>query len=454
MTELCERSCARTWTSVLLGTTLGVLLLVADPAKGADVEKIDWSMLPSTILPLFYPGQSSYQWVRSEEHKRVAKAVENGDPCLECHREEEQDLGTALVVEHSIEPNPVEGKVSLVPLEVQAAHDEVYLYMRFSWKSSGEGPGDMGNFMRYDGAEWQWYGNHRQHEAVVDDGQPAIYPDRLGIMIGDENVDMYPNQGCWMTCHDSMVGMEDQAIEEDVAEHPVVGAIYKQFGLTNSLVCKFLPESRTDETAWDAVASADELKGLREEGKFLDLIIWDAALTNPVGVAADFNVLDVKAADEGRSRLWPNGKMRQGPAYVFDQGAVGFNVLAESDLNDPAKAKHLIVGKTTASADGVAFKEGDILPAHILDVGNAKGSAADVDYAKGSRVDGTYTVVIRRKLDTGHPLDDKILEPGKVYTFGFSVHDDAAGKRAHVVSFPVTVSIGEGEADIQTVTLE
>jgi hypothetical protein len=312
----------------------------------------------------------------------------------------------------------------------------------------------MGNFMRYDGAEWQWYGNHRQHEAVVDDGQPAIYPDRLGIMIGDENVDMYPNQGCWMTCHDSMVGMEDQAIEEDVAEHPVVGAIYKQFGLTNSLVRKFLPESRTDETAWDAVASADELKGLREEGKFLDLIIWDAALTNPVGVAADFNVLDVKAADEGRSRLWPNGKMRQGPAYVFDQGAVGFNVLAESDLNDPAKAKHLIVGKTTASADGVAFKEGDILPAHILDVGNAKGSAADVDYAKGSRVDGTYTVVIRRKLDTGHPLDDKILEPGKVYTFGFSVHDDAAGKRAHVVSFPVTVSIGEGEADIQTVTLE
>ncbi|HJO96354.1 MAG TPA: hypothetical protein QF891_00030, partial [Rhodospirillales bacterium] len=78
MTELCERSCARTWTSVLLGTTLGVLLLVADPAKGADVEKIDWSMLPSTILPLFYPGQSSYQWVRSEEHKRVAEAVENG----------------------------------------------------------------------------------------------------------------------------------------------------------------------------------------------------------------------------------------------------------------------------------------------------------------------------------------------------------------------------------------
>jgi hypothetical protein len=438
----------------VLGSALVGLLLEVAPTKAADVEKIDWSELPSTTLPLFYPGQSSYQWLRSEEHKRVAKAVEDGDPCLECHREEEADLGEALVVEHSIEPNPVDGKVSLVPLEVQAANDEVYLYMRFSWKSSGEGPGDMGNFMRYDGSEWQWYGNHRQHEAVVDDGQPAIYPDRLGIMIGDENVDMYPGQGCWMTCHDSMVGMEDQAIEDEVAQHPVVGALYKQFGLSNDLVRKFLPESRTDETAWDAVASAEELKSLREEGKFLDLIIWDAALTNPAGVAADYSVLEVKSVDEGRSQLWPNGKMRQGPAYVFDKAAVGFSVLAESDLEDPAKAKHLIVGKTTASADGVEFKEGDILPAHILDSAKAKGSAADVDYAKGSLDNGTYTVVMRRKLDTGNPLDDKILEPDTVYTFGFSVHDDAAGKRAHVVSFPVTLSIGEGEADIQTVTLD
>ena len=193
----------------------------------------------------------------------MAKEVEKGAACLECHEGEENILGEALVVEHLIEPNPVEGKKALVPLSVQAAHDEVYLYMRFSWKSSGEGPGDMGNFMRYDGAKWQWYGNHRQHEAVVDDGQPAIYPDRLGIMIGDENVEMYPQQGCWMTCHDSLVGMEEQASEDEVAEHPVVGAIYKQFGLPNGLVRKFLPESRTDETAWDAIASADEMKGLR-----------------------------------------------------------------------------------------------------------------------------------------------------------------------------------------------
>jgi hypothetical protein len=75
-----------------------------------------------------------------------------------------------------------------------------------------------------------------------------------------------------------------------------------------------------------------------------------------------------------------------------------------------------------------------------------------VDYARGEWQDGSYTVVIRRKLDTGQP-DDKALKPGGIYQFGFSVHDFAAGKRAHHVSFPVSVSIGEGKADIQTMKL-
>ena len=37
---------------------------------------------------------------------------------------------------------------------------------------------------------------------------------------------------------------------------------------------------------------------------------------------------------------------------------------------------------------------------------------------QGSWKDGTYTVVWRRKLDTGHPADDKIMKVGGVYTVG------------------------------------
>jgi hypothetical protein len=62
-----------------------------------------------------------------------------------------------------------------------------------------------------------------------------------------------------------------------------------------------------------------------------------------------------------------------------------------------------------------------------------------------------WTVVFTRKLDTGHPEDDKIMKVGGVYTFGFAVHDDNITTRGHHVSWPMTVGIGT-EADIEAVT--
>ena len=38
--------------------------------------------------------------------------------------------------------------------------------------------------------------------------------------------------------------------------------------------------------------------------------------------------------------------------------------------------------------------------------------------------------------------DDKALKDGKVYNFGFAVHDDNMTSRGHQVSFPVTVGFG------------
>ncbi len=439
-----------------VAAAIGVLAAPSSTALAADVESIDWSTVPVNKPRLYYPGQSSYQWLRTPDHKKAAEETKAGEACLRCHEGEQKSLGGILVVENRLEPDPIEDKSGYKRLSVQAAHDDQYLYMRFSWDSDGDGAGDVGNLMRFDGSEWVWWGNHRQHEAVLDEGEPAIYPDRLGIMIGDAKVEFYPEQGCWMTCHDSMVGMEEQADEDDVGEHPVISQLYRQIGIpiTNFLVRKYVPGSRSEGTEWAAVKSEDELAALRAQGAFLDLIIWDASMTNPAGVAADFNVLDIKKVDEGTSALWPNGEMRQGPKYMFDEAKVGFSALTEEDLADSSKPKHLIVGQNTVPFDGSKIKEGDLLPAHLLDTGSAEGSAADIDYAKGVFEGGKYTVVMRRKLDTGHPQDDKVLKVGGIYFFGFSIHDDAAGKRAHLVSFPVSVSIGPGKADIQVTTLD
>ncbi len=429
------------------------LLFISLPIWAAEIENIDWTSVPVSKPRLFYPGQSSYEWLRTEDHKKASKEVKDGEACLKCHKSEQKSLGEILVVENRLEPDPIEDKDGYKRLSVQAAHDDTHLYMRFSWKSDGDGNGDQGNYIRFDGEQWQWYGNHRQHETVIDGEQPAIYPDRLGIMMGDGRVPLYPEQGCWMTCHESLIGMEEEADEDEVAEHPVISQLYKAFGVVNRSVRKYIPTSRTEGTDWAAVKSSDELAALRQQGAFLDLIIWDAALTNPGGFAADFNVLELKQVDAGTSALLPNGKMLGGPEFMFDAAKVGFSVLTEHDLIDQSKPKHLVIGMTAAALNG-DFNEGDILPAHIIDTGAAKGSAADVDYAKGEWSDGTYTLTLRRKLDSGHPLDDLIMQPGGIYTFGFSVHDDAAGKRAHHVSFPVRVSIGPGKADIQAVTLK
>ncbi|MEH6626156.1 MAG: ethylbenzene dehydrogenase-related protein [Motiliproteus sp.] len=429
------------------------MVLVCPLAWSADVENIDWSLVPVSKPRLFYPGQSSYEWLRIEEHKKASNQVKEGEACLECHKGEQKSLGEILVVENRLEPDPIADKGGYKRLSLQAAHDATYLYMRFSWKSDGEGIGDQGNYMRFDGEQWQWYGNHRQHEAVIDEEQPAIYPDRLGIMMGDSRVSQYPEQGCWMTCHESMLGMPEEADEDEVSEHPVISQLYKEFGVVNRSVRKYIPGSRSEGTDWAAVKSENELAALRKQGAFLDLLIWDAALTNPGGFAADFNVLEMKQVDAGTSPLLPNGKMLGGPEFMFDAEKLGFKALSEEDLGDDSKAKHLVIGSTATALSG-DFKEGDILPAHIVDTGAASGSAADVDYARGEWNDGVYTLTLRRKLDTGHPLDDLIMEPGGIYTFGFSIHDNAAGKRAHHVSFPVRVSIGPGKADIQAVTFE
>ncbi|MEK7820537.1 MAG: ethylbenzene dehydrogenase-related protein, partial [Pseudomonadota bacterium] len=71
---------------------------------------------------------------------------------------------------------------------------------------------------------------------------------------------------------------------------------------------------------------------------------------------------------------------------------------------------------------------------------------------KGTWKDGTYTLVWRRKLNTGNPADDKIMKVGGTYTIGLAVHDDNVTTRFHHVSFPLSLGIGV-KADIQAAKL-
>jgi hypothetical protein len=99
------------------------------------------------------------------------------------------------------------------------------------------------------------------------------------------------------------------------------------------------------------------------------------------------------------------------------------------------------------------WKKGDVLPGRLVSRVEAKGSAADNNDVKGVWENGAWTVIWARKMNTGHPQDDKILQEGKSYTFGFAVHDDNVTTRFHQVGFPVQIGFG-AKGDIEATRVD
>jgi hypothetical protein len=434
--------------SLLAGVVGFICLFGGNNVLAAD--DIDWSGVKAKTFTLFYPGQASYQWVRSSKHRRANKEVAKGEACVSCHEDEEADIGNLIVSGERLEPNPIPGKEGTKELRVQALHDSEYLYLRFQYKSQMNREGRMHNMIRFDGKQWQWYGNHRANSKVRNGEQPPMYEDRLAIMIDDGSVPMFAEQGCWLTCHDSMRDMPAAPGKADVKGHPYLGAEMKK-----SDIRKYLPASRTDDAAsWDQTRSADEIAALKASGGFADLMQWRVARSNPVGMADDGYVLQYRNFDSGKKMFsWNLDKKTMTPKYMFDFARTGYIALREADLTDPSKMVAVIKESNASAYDpGAGFKEGDILPGRLL-TSNTEGSAGDNDDSKGTWKNNTYTLLFRRKLDTGHPEDDKILKPGSVYTVGLAIHDDNVTTRFHHVSFPLTLGIGV-DADIRAETLK
>ncbi|WP_346776931.1 ethylbenzene dehydrogenase-related protein [Thalassotalea sp. G2M2-11] len=63
---------------------------------------------------------------------------------------------------------------------------------------------------------------------------------------------------------------------------------------------------------------------------------------------------------------------------------------------------------------------------------------------------GTWSVIVKRKLTSDKPGDINI-EPGKVYNFGFAIHDDYSSARYHHVSFGYKLALDNAEAEINAV---
>jgi Ethylbenzene dehydrogenase len=393
-----------------------VTALCTGAAMAADPATIDWTRIKATSVPLFYPGQSSYEWLRSD-------ALKAG----------------------RLEPTPVKAKNGFIDLGVQAAYDAKNLYLRYQWKTNNPQAGTEHQYLRFDGKEWKVWGFPRLDKVVQDGKQPALYEDRVSIMIDDGKVPGFAQQGCWLACHDGSRDMPKAASAEDAAANPLLAAIKK------SDLRKYLPATRTDPSNWKTGKSLDDIAKLKADGQFVDLIQWRAHRSNAVAMADDGYVLEYRLGDAGKDMFGGNadGQTHQ-PKFMWDEKKMGF----KSIRADSAARKgdlFLIREQNAVPFDpNAGWKEGDLIPDYIISREDAKGSAAD-NNAIASWKDGVWTVVLIRPLGLTN-ADDKLLKAGGIYNVGFAVHDDNITTRGHHVSFVKTLGLG-AKADIEAVQL-
>ncbi len=431
-------------------TALGLIVGSSGPVLAAPPA--DWSRIPTKTVTLFYPGQGGYQWLRGSDHKRAYKKVIEGDSCVSCHEDEEKDIGDLIVSGERLEPEPIPGKNGAIDLAVQVAYDADNAYFRLRWDTNMDRPGQMHSYLRFDGEKWAFLGGPRSSKSVRSGAQPPLYEDRLAIMIDDGSVPMFAEQGCWLSCHQGMRDMPEAATKDQVKAHPLLGA----GGLKKSDVRKYLPASRSDaDASWDKTRPAAEIAKIKAAGGFVDLMQWRAHRSNAVGMADDGYVLEYRLSDAGKGPFgWGVDRKTMTPKYMFDAAKVGAKSLTMADIGDLSKPHALVREVNTVAYDPDAgWKKDDVLPGRLLSRADAKGSAGDNTDVSGVWKDGTWTVLWSRKMNTGHPEDDKILVEGKSYTFGFAVHDDNATTRFHHVAFPLQIGFG-AKADIEATKVD
>ena len=159
-------------------------------ASGGAYAAPDWSKVPQRKMNLFYPGQSSLEWVMNKpDHSAVPDIVDKKRTCAKCHEGDAHEIGDKIVAgkpvgisKTVIEPTPPAGKVGYVPVMFQAAHDGSKIYFRFEWVSPKTG-------------------------AKKVDPKNEV---KLTMMFdGGGTVEGSELNGCWAACHSDLRTMKD-----------------------------------------------------------------------------------------------------------------------------------------------------------------------------------------------------------------------------------------------------
>lgn len=333
-----------------------------------------------------------------------------------------------------------------MPFQVRAAHNGEYIFFQYRWPA--ERPGIHMDVYRFEGGKWVEYGEDKPGP------QDHIFlEDRVAMMVDDGGVPEFARYGGYVSIGAGLDGMTSAADEAEVGAHPYLGVHRKQ-----SVVSKYLPQTREQPQDWSTVTTESRLAALRKAGYFLDFWHWRGHRSNIFEQADDQSIGELRTGDPGKNGWSTNwDKERKQPKYMFDPARTGRQALSWDELSNGKIGQddiYYLAEDTMIEYDPQhSWKEGDVLPRRVLR--NYQGSMADIRTVDGRArwKDGFWEVTLARRMDTGDALHDKAFLEGGVYNLAFAVHRNATGLRWHYISLPVTVGLGR-EADFNALQFE
>jgi hypothetical protein len=340
----------------------------------------------------------------------------------------------AGVIGNDIARNIYIPKELTMPLQVKAAYNGRDMFFRYRWPARQ--PSIYHDMLKYEGGKWVRYG-----DSEVGRQAQGIYEDRITMFVDDGSVPEFARYGGYVAVGDRMRFFTDEAKPKDVRAHPYLGQKRKQ-----TEVRKYLPATRRDINDWASVVPEEELTALRKAGYFLDLWHWRAHRSNPIDVSDDEYVFETRSGDAGRGPFTDNWEPEKSqPRFMLDPEKTGRRAIRWEELIQRKLGFDDVyfISEGTAKPFDAShqWQEGDTIPRRLLRPGDA--SHADIKVSGKARWrDGYWDVTLFRAMDTGHPMDDKILVDKHVYNLAFAVHRDATGSRWHYVSLPVTLGLG------------
>ena len=357
----------------------------------------------------------------------------------------------------------VRPKELVKPIDVQIAYNDEEIVFNFEWDQPDPG-GWIHDMIYYNGEEWERLANWDpwvlDEETSPEEGleyHQGYYEDRLSFFLGDGSVEGFENFGGWLTIMEGVRTLAGEAPEDEIINHPHFG----EENLDRNDMRKFIPQSREGEWwehPWDEPVSEDELDEMLENNEFLELPMWRGHRSNPMGYGTNHHVLDyrhgvVEGQDTFDTQDWDP---EDGPEYMFDPDVLEDGAIDRADVvtddgepnveDMPAYDEFdqyalISEGENENMVEfdpDVAEFEGAMIPRRPLREPTEGGAVWE---AEGHWEDETWTVEMRRDLDTGY-VDDIPLEEGEVYEWSPAIHHGSS-QRWHWVAYPYKLGIGE-----------